>query len=258
MRYHLDTIPVWDALKKNTECMFCTLRAQAEERAVEKFLGESVMEPDTRIRVNAQGFCGRHQAALYAGGHRLGHALMLHTHLLEEQKRLTKALAALRQQAGDLAASGLTEIPTGKHRQKREKLLQSAAALRQQAQSCVICDTVAESMGHWLHTFFHLYKTDAEFRRVLADGKGFCLPDLGLLIETAAKELHGKALAEFVELLTERTAINLQRIEGDLAWLIRKYDYRFDAEPWHNSRDAVERTANKLNGRCIGSEQKEG
>lgn len=83
MRYHIDTIPVWDALKQQGECPLCALRRSIEAADVDRFLGGSVMEPDTRVRVNEKGFCQRHHVLLYAQQNRLGHALMTHTHLKE-------------------------------------------------------------------------------------------------------------------------------------------------------------------------------
>ena len=88
MRYHIDTIPVWDAMKLEGECPLCALRRKLELGEVERYLGASVMEPDTRIQVNEKGFCARHHAMLFAASNRLGHALMLHTHLKETEKRL--------------------------------------------------------------------------------------------------------------------------------------------------------------------------
>lgn len=44
------------------------------------------------------------------------------------------------------------------------------------------------------------------------------------------------------------------RIQGDVSWFIKKFDYRFQAEPWKDSRDAVERSVNKLRGWCVGKE----
>ena len=56
MRYHIDTIPVWDALKQQGECPLCALRRSIEAADVDRFLGGSVMEPDTRVRVNEKGW----------------------------------------------------------------------------------------------------------------------------------------------------------------------------------------------------------
>ena len=43
MRYHIDTIPVWDALKQQGECPLCALRRSIEAADVDRFLGGSVI-----------------------------------------------------------------------------------------------------------------------------------------------------------------------------------------------------------------------
>ena len=41
---------------------------------------------------------------------------------------------------------------------------------------------------------------------------------------------------------------NLVRVKEDLDWMIAKYDYRNAGAPWHNSRDALQRAMQKLEG----------
>ena len=41
---------------------------------------------------------------------------------------------------------------------------------------------------------------------------------------------------------------NLSRVKQDLDWLIAKYDYRNAGAPWGNSRDALQRAMQKLQG----------
>ena len=77
MRYHIDTIPLWDAMKLDGECLLCALERKTELGEAERYLGASVMEPDVRVQVNDKGFCRHHQAMLFVGDNRLGHALML-------------------------------------------------------------------------------------------------------------------------------------------------------------------------------------
>jgi hypothetical protein len=39
----------------------------------------------------------------------------------------------------------------------------------------------------------------------------------------------------------------MQRVNDDLEWFINKFDYRFQDEPWKNSKDAIPRTIIKTN-----------
>lgn len=254
MRYHIDTIPVWDAMKLDGECPLCAMRRKMELSETERYLGASVMEPDVRLQVNAKGFCRRHHEMLFATSNRLGHALMLHTHLLETTERSEKPFAALRKAARAYGESSLGDKLTGKAAAARKEMETIADELSQMATTCVLCDSMEENMRRYVHTFFHLYKTDAEFRKRLAEGKGFCLLDAAMLLRLAPEELSAKETAAFTETILTVQERNMKRMAEDIAWFTRKFDYRFDAEPWKNSRDAVERTANKLRGWCIGTE----
>lgn len=92
MRYHIDTIPVWDAAKIDGECLLCALQRRVELQQIEYSLGASVMEPDVRIQVNKKGFCQHHQRMLFKGDNRLGHALMLESHLTETQRQIKQSV----------------------------------------------------------------------------------------------------------------------------------------------------------------------
>ena len=41
---------------------------------------------------------------------------------------------------------------------------------------------------------------------------------------------------------------NLARVQMDLDWFIEKFDYRNTSAPWKNSKDAVSRSMQKLQG----------
>ena len=83
MIYHLETIPVWEAMEAETACPFCMLYQKLEQNEVERSLGGSVMEPDARIRVNETGICAHHHTLLFGMQNRLGHALLCDSHSKE-------------------------------------------------------------------------------------------------------------------------------------------------------------------------------
>ena len=253
MRYHLDTIPVWDAVRADSECPLCLLRRKTELEETDRFLGASVMEPDIRVSVNKAGFCAKHHTMLYASANRLGHALMLQTCLQHQNEYLDTVLKPLAKKAEAYAGTSAIGRLSGR-KDLREELLRAAAQVRASAEGCILCSAIASHMERYTHTFFHLYQTDQEFRKKLAESKGFCIPDSAWLLEHAAEELNGKEAAQFASMISDLMHRNLTRTQEDIDWFIKKYDYRYDHEPWKNSRDAVERTANKLRGWCVGRE----
>ena len=253
MRYHIDTIPVWDAVKLEGECPLCALRRRNELIDVDRFLGASVMEPDTRVRVNEKGFCPRHQVLLYAQKNRLGHALMMHTHMKETMKKLSPILSSARAAAERSAGTPALKRMMGKSAGK-EDLSQAARDVRALTQSCILCDSIEENTRRYAYTLLHLYKTDTAFRKAFAASKGVCLPDMALLMEMAEEALSGQVLKDFIDDLCAAVEKSLEKTEGDLEGFTLKFDYRNADKPWGDSRDALERAVNKLRSWCIGGE----
>ena len=114
MRYHIDTIPVWDAMKLDGECLLCALERKTELGEAERYLGASVMEPDVRVKVNDRGFCRKHHAMLFAMSNRLGHALMLESHTIEIREKLAKISDKLEKNAALLKNAGIGDKLSGK------------------------------------------------------------------------------------------------------------------------------------------------
>lgn len=254
MRYHIDTIPVWDAMKLLGECPLCAIRRKNELYEVQRFLGGSVMEPDARIKVNAKGFCQPHQQMLFKEANKLGHALMLHTHLCESQEKLSVLFDKAAKASRDMAGAGVIGRMTGKTQGPKEVLLSAAVEMEKLTGACVICDSLDDNMKRYAYTFLHLWKTDAEFKKAFEASKGVCVPDAALLIRLATEALSGSHLEEFITALTKLQTENLKRIEDEIKFFTLKFDYRNQDKPWGNSRDAVERTVNKLQGWCVGEE----
>ena len=254
MRYHIDTIPVWDALKLDGECLMCALERKTELGEAERYLGASVMEPDVRIRVNDRGFCRKHHAMLFSMSNRLGHALMLESHMIENREKLERISSRLEKNASQLKDAGIGDKLNGKARAATAEILKQAQAVNEMAGSCLMCESIAENMGRYLHTFFHLYQHDSDFRTKFSHSKGLCLHHLGQLLEVATQELGTRDLGEFVQTVTRLEKENMDRIQEDISWFIKKFDYRYENESWKNSKDAVERTVNKVRGWCVGKE----
>lgn len=247
MRYHIDTIPVWDALRAGGECPLCTLRRKTEHQLADRYLGASVMEPDTRIRVNQKGFCQSHHDMLYNLQNRLGHALMMLSHLREVRGKLEPMLKdPARPSQGGLF---------GRMMKKPAQDSQSPhSPLQAVAEGCVLCDTLHESMERYAYTVLHLWKTDSNFQKELPASKGFCIPDTALLLDMADKHLSGQHLTTFRQCLGDLLDKNLKRLDEELEWFTLKFDYRNSDKPWGESRDALERTVQKLRGWCVGKD----
>lgn len=254
MQYHIDTIPVWDAVRLGGECPLCALAYKNERMDVERFLGASVMEPDVRIRVNAKGFCGHHLSMLFEEKNRLGLALMLHTHMKETRKKTEEVLSQAKLAAVREGGRPLLGRMLKRGGDSPAPLQKAARELAQTVSSCVICDSLQEHMNRYAYTLLYLWERDRDFRKAFSQSKGVCIPHGVKLLSMAEECLPARELESFTETLSGLIMDSLHRVEEEVEWFTLKFDYRNQDKPWGNSRDAVERACNKLRSWCVGED----
>ena len=222
---HIYTIPVNEAFEASAAdpscgCPFCTLYNKLEDNELELIMGASMMEPDVRIKTNEKGFCRTHYDMMFVRKNRLGMALTLESHLAELSKDLSK---------------GLVGTVIGRPDQKPAKRI---AALEK---SCYVCTRIDFHFQHMAETVVYLFESEESFADQIKAQPYFCLPHYRLLLEKAAARLGKKKLADFAD-VTERVVKGyMQTLSEDVSWFCKKFDYRYDEEPWYDSKDAVER-----------------
>lgn len=249
MQYHLDTIPVWDALKAHSVCPVCLLSNKLEADRIQYYLGGSVMEPDIRIQVNKKGFCPRHQQLLYEQKNKLGHALMMLSHTDEVLEGLNKSIDKL----SGTDKPGKKALLFSKDRQGQMSVeRESAGMLHITSAGCVICDAVNEHMNRYNYTFLHLFKNDTSFKQEFSRSDGLCLEHTAVLIQFAAEQFDPGLCREFALVSLRLLKDKLSGVREDLYWFTQKFDYRNQDKPWGNSKDALERVINTLQGHVIG------
>ncbi len=232
MKEKIYTIPLTDAFSAGGECPFCTLEKKLEVEQVSYALGASMMEPDSRIVSNDKGYCRRHYEQMSRESKALSLALVLDTHLNELIEKLETA-AAQPEPKGGLFKKADGEIPL-------------VAVLREDQASCLICDKLQHTLEKFAEVFWYLYKNEPDFRKQAEGCQGFCLPHFALLLSCADRELSGKALAEGRQALIQLELANLKRINDEVNWFTKKFDYRYQNEPWKNAKDAPQRAMEKL------------
>ena len=215
------TIPVNEAFEASAAdsscgCPFCTLYNKLEDDELELILGASMMEPDVRIQTNKEGFCRTHYDMMFTRKNRLGMALTLESHIAEladdiKNKPLSKA--------GDRAI-------------KRIGALED---------SCYVCRRIEFNFAHMIETAVILYDSDEDFLPKLKAQPYFCLPHYRRFLEYASRRLGKKQFAEFEKEVSSIQNAYIEKLGGDVSWFCKKFDYRYDQEPWYDSKDAVER-----------------
>ncbi len=232
------TIPVneeFDACRDNGRlgCPFCRLYRRLQRDEIDIILGASMMEPDIRIKTNEMGFCNKHYTIMLGKKRMLGMGLMLESHLAEVKKKI-KAKSLI----GDSSSASISSI--GK--------LNS---------DCYVCSRIKRNLDAMISTSVYLYETDEnDFRRKFGEQPYFCLPHYTALMAYASKKMNKKLFREFFKTAEEIEEKYVTSLESDVSWFCKKFDYRYDEEPWYNSKDSVQRSIKFLTGSEEDEEQK--
>ena len=228
------TIPINEAFEAGAAnpkcgCPMCSLYRTLEENQLDTILGGAMMEPDVRIKTNEEGFCKIHYDMLLGMKNRLSMALTLESHLIELQK--------------DLNPSGLSGL-----------FAKPAARVAELEESCYVCSRVNYHFARMTEVVISLWKSDPNFPEKFSNQPYFCLPHYRLLVDTAKKMLSKRDAADFEKEISGIVNAYLEELSGDVSWFCKKFDYRYDKEPWGNAKDAPERAIKLLTGSLTETE----
>lgn len=256
MKEKIYTIPVTDAFGQECECPLCLLEKKLEDENTDYYLGAALMEPDCRIETNKKGFCRRHFEMLYnRQENRLGLGLVTDTYLREQLARFKEFSKAANTAAKNTKAPNpLVGALAGKFLSKGQSVNEPAAKLLEMLtdleNSCTICDKLERTMDRYMDVIMYLWSREEDFRKLFASKKGFCLIHLKQLVEASIKYLNPHEHTQFVSMLLQQQVDNLNRIEKELDWFTKKFDYRNNEASWGDSKDALPRSIQKLKGYC--------
>lgn len=219
------TIPINEAFEKGMEdgkcdCPICKLFDKLEKKEIEMALGPSMMEPSTRIITNEKGFCPEHFKMLVGESNSLSLALVLESHLMTVKEKMD--------------GNFITNLFGGKAR-NHLKTTKGVGG------SCFICERLEPHYNRMIENTVLLYAFDPQFKSKLKGQKYFCLPHYQMLVEHAKATLDKKKYADFFADISEVENKYFEKIIKDVSWYCKKFDYRYDSEPWYDSKDAVER-----------------
>ncbi|MBR5449628.1 MAG: hypothetical protein IKV43_06525 [Clostridia bacterium] len=229
-------IPVTEAFTATAEkpecgCPICRLFKKLQEDELDIILGASMMEPDIRIKTNEQGFCLTHYNMMLGRRRMLGMGLMMESHLAEVAKKL-KGPAIL----GDKRASALN-------------------AIGRLEEDCYVCGRINKNLSAMVATTVYLWEQDYNgFRKLFGAQPWFCMPHYRAMLEYASKKLSKKSYHAFYDAAYSVQESYLKELSGDVSWFCKKFDYRYDEEPWYNSKDSVKRAIKFLGG-SFGEEE---
>ena len=223
-------IPVNEAFdeiveKKECTCPFCKLHKKLQNDELDIILGASMMEPDIRVKTNEAGFCHNHHVMMQKRKRMLGIGLMLESHLAEVEKKLNGPAIALSRSKAAVSALGKLEA------------------------DCYVCTRIEKNLSMMIATAVYLWDADYQgFRKKFSKMPYFCLPHYRKMIDYAEKKTSKRIFKDFYKAAHTLEAEYLTSLRGDVSWFCKKFDYRYDEEPWYNAKDSVFRAEKFLSG----------
>lgn len=236
MKEVLYTIPMNDALNEDCECPFCAIERDVEKDLLDFVLGSgsSYMEADVREVTDREGFCRNHFKKMFAYGNTLGNAWILKTHYMKMSRELDEQVKKFKPGKASIL--------------KKSEANSMTEWVKEKENSCYICKRFNDTYSRYIATFFHMYKTEADFKTRIAGSKGFCLSHFGDIMEGSDSYLNDKEKKDFYPMMFKLMQDNMDRLTEDVSWMVEKFDYRNKDADWKNSKDAVQRGMQKLKG----------
>lgn len=222
------TIPINEAFEECRDsggCPFCKIYGKFERDEVDLILGASMMEPDVRIKTNELGFCREHYGKMLRAGKKLPVALILESHLAEVDKKL--AVGKL------LPAAGAKN---------------SAERLGKVSSTCYICDRIGTNFAKVLDNAVYMWGADDEFKRKTSAQKMFCLPHYSAFLTAASHGMNKNDFKSFSVSIRRIEEKYMAHLRENVSFFVKKFDYRYENEPWGDAKDAVERAIALLAG----------
>ena len=226
------TIVINEAFEKcgneESSCPFCAIREKFEGDEIGLILGASMMEPSVRLKTNELGFCRDHYGKMLRAGKKLPLALLLESHMAD-----VSALMRINKLMPAKSAKG------------------SANSIIELSETCYVCDRINTNFRQVLSNAVYMWSSDPGFRKLFSHQKCFCLPHYAAVLKTASEQLKKNDFASFANSIRQTEELYVSKVREKLAFFIKKFDYRYENEPWGDAKDAVEKTVAAL----VGSEE---
>lgn len=234
----IEEIKIYETFEnKLAECPFCVIEKNYEEQLMHSILGERIMDIDFYPKIgNEHKVCENHIEKLNRGSDKLGLAIMLDKIINEEKKKLHNN--KILQKNDNSIVKKLISLSKNRRRPLNGKA----------NYECFICSKLDESNSDNIKVTIELWKKDMDFRRLYKDSRGFCNKHYINMINEFEKSAENKGIADMYEVTNEIHLKNLERLQEELQWFIKKFDYLNADKPWGTSKDSVQRALQKLLG----------
>lgn len=234
MKVVLETIPLWDALREDSECPLCSLMKKAEEDSISYYLSSAIMTPEVRVETNTKGFCPKHFYLLTLKNKPQSLSLMMDTYYGENEKQFKK---------------GFDLIEKAKSKRDSQKAIEVFSnEVKEREKGCLTCSRMNDRLYRYAFTLASLFVQDDEFKKTFLNSKGLCLHHTLIESKIAWDAQDKDECIEFQKSLFALLEKNLERVRKDDWWMTQKYKGENYDKPWNGCEDAHKRAVLKLIG----------
>jgi len=246
MKQEIFTFPLWDAFQENTECPLCHIMEKAEESYISGLFRDMVNDVNFHRSLEHMSFCSTHFQQLLNYRDKFGLALIVDKILMHEMSKLRKFRRIME----------VPYLPSKYHALNiiRKIFNRSSNQYDIDESPCFLCIHSKDAMHSYAESIIQLWACNSKFQSLYENCKGFCFKHFYLLIEEAKCLLSGPQLKKFCEATFLLQENNLKRLNDELNWFIKKFNYYYIDSPWHTSRDSLKRCIFKIKSGFINKE----
>jgi hypothetical protein len=215
-------------IQSGEECFLCALEDEIENKFIDTYLSELVMDASSREQIiESKGLCNHHfYKMLIATGKPKspdGHGIALIMQNVTEQ--LTQDLHRRR----------------NRHKDAFHVMIAN--------EKCPACVHLAEFMEMYVKSVLELISSNhKEFLKLLGESKGFCIPHFVTLAHVI-KDIMPTQSQRIIRTLIEIEEKNLRRLNSELAEYIKRQSYEFSEKDRVAVADILLKSVQKIAGR---------
>jgi hypothetical protein len=236
-----------EALEKAEACFLCHLENRFEQRYVDNYLGELVMDAGAREKIiESRGFCNYHFYKMFASSTSpassdgLGMALIL--------KSVTEQL--FEDVTADLRMGVESSQRSSFDLRGRFRSSSAPSFLRavSSQENCPACDHVSEIMRIYIKEFVQELREDNEIKELFNKSRGLCIPHYVMTFYIISR-LHSKKFPHTAKTIVDKQLQVLEGMQNDLSVYIERQDCRFSDKERAGTEKAVGESLTKVVGR---------
>jgi hypothetical protein len=247
MKSGIGRVYIREALQKAENCFLCYLEDRFEQRYIDNYLSELVMDSGERGKIiESRGFCNYHFYKMFASSTNPGSsdgqgmALILESvteQLLDDVKseQQTKSAGSRRPRL---------HLKRGSYSITVSRLLKTVA----HQIKCPACDHVSTMVQIYTCDFLREVIEDEEILKLFDASRGMCIPHY-VIASLIASRMAGEGFGPAVERIVDKQIQVLERTETDLAEYIKKQDYHFSQKDRAGTEKTVGESLVRVAGR---------